>query len=524
MGSRRRFRSGKPELLFLTFVFLVLVIWSWEFLGLTRALQISIATNPGSFLSRTWPPDFSNSQSVIELLIETLVMAAAGTVLGTLMGLGLASLAAKNSGFVVLRQLSRFLIVFFRSIPDLVLAMVLVALVGLGPGAGTLALAFGSIGMIGRLMTQAIEDIDSNIERSSRAIGAGKASTFTIGVLPQITPALIAAFLYRLDINLRSATVLGLVGAGGIGLLLRASLGSLDYRSALAIIVFIFVLVLVIETVSIRIRNLIFTPSSEARQSGAPRSGTWWAGVTGLAVFTALTVSGLGLVTQSIGKTLTRLSEFAATVRAFLAPDFVTQFESIAQGALETIALALVATFLGVFIGLPVGIAAARNSGHWLVTYLIGRGFLLIKRGLPTLVIALIFVAWLGLGPLPGVLALALGTGGILAKFIADTIEEADVSKVRSLSSVGATKAQIFVSGILPQVSPALLGHILYSLDLNIRYSAIVGIVGGGGLGTLVISSVRLLDYGTTSAIVLIIFAMLVVVELISGKVRSWIR
>ena len=111
-----------------------------------------------------------------------------------------------------------------------------------------------------------------------------------------------------------------------------------------------------------------------------------------------------------------------------------------------------------------------------------------------------------------------------MAKFIADTIEEADVSKVKSLSSVGATKAQIFVSGILPQVSPALLGHILYSLDLNIRYSAIVGIVGGGGLGTLVISSVRLLDYGTTSAIVLIIFAMLVVVELISGKVRSWIR
>lgn len=517
-------RNGKAELLTMALMFLVLVIWSWQYLGLSSAISTSVTTNPGSFFARTWPPDFSNWQAIIELILETLVMAAAGTVLGTLMGLGLAMLASANSGFRVLRQVSRVVIVFFRSIPDLVLAMILVALVGLGPGAGALALAFGSIGMIGRLMTQAIEDIDPKIEATAKASGAGRLATFASGILPQIIPALVAAFLYRLDINLRSGTVLGLVGAGGVGILLRASLGALDYRSAFAIILLIFVIVLLIETISVKTRELVFSPNSIARAGGQRRGVSWWVGLVGSLSLGALVLVGFGYIAESIGSTLGRLPEFLETAVALLSPDFVSQFDAILLGTVETISLALVATFLGLFIGVPVGIAAARNSSRFWVAFLLGRGFLLLKRGLPTLVIALIFVAWLGLGPLPGVLALAIGTGGILAKFIADSLEEADSTRVRSLESVGASQTQLFVAAVIPQVSPAVLGHLMYSLDLNLRYSTVVGIVGGGGLGTLVISSVRLLDYGTTSAIVVVIFSLLVIVELISGKVRSWIR
>lgn len=516
-------RHGKVELLTLVLVFVVLVVWSWEYLGLSSDLASTAASNPGSFFQRTWPPDFSNWQSVLELLLETLVMAAAGTALGTSMGLGLATLAARTSGFIVLRQISRFLIVFFRSIPDLVLAMILVAMVGLGPGAGALALALGSIGMIGRLMTQAIEDVGGDIVRTAKSTGASRLSVFVSGVMPQIIAPLVAATLYRLDINLRSGTVLGLVGAGGIGLLLRSSLGSLDYQSVFAIIILIFVMVVVIETISIRVRAALFSPKADLGAGLNDRSFTWWAGLVGGILLALLVIVGFGHIFQSIAKTLGRIPEFAETVSAFLSPDFVSQWDGILVGTIETMALAIVATFLGLFIGLPVGIAAARNSSKSWVAFLLGRGFLLAKRGLPTLVIALIFVAWLGLGPLTGVLALAIGTGGILAKFVADTIEEADASKVRSLESVGANRLQLFMAGILPQVSPAILGHIMYSLDLNVRYSTIVGIVGGGGLGTIIVSSVRLMDYGTTSAIVLVIFAVLVAIELLTTRVRSLI-
>mgnify|MGYP002654426447 CR=1 FL=1 len=515
------FQPGKLAVGLVFSTFLLLVFWSWSFLELSLS-EVGLGfSRTGSFLARLWPGEYSNSETLLSLGFETFVMATVGTTLGLILGLGFAFLAANNTGFSKwISAVARFVIVFFRSIPDLVLAVVLVALVGIGPAAGALALGLGSIGMVGRVSTHALEDSKINPVLALRSLGAGRSQVLVSGFIPQITPALIALFLYRLDINFRAASLMGLVGAGGIGILLKINLGTLNYQAAFAVIVFIFVTVGLLELLSINLRRLLLGNRSAA---GRRFFEVW---------FVRLVLVAFGLIlafgTLSYGANLltafSRFEVFVQIATQFVSPDFFTRFDLIAEGLLETIAISSVGTFLGMFVGIPIGFLAAKNMALGKVPYFLARGFLVIKRGFPTLIIALIFVSAIGLGPMAGILAMTIGTGGALAKFIADSLEEAPMKPVQAIASNGASRFQQIAAGILPQVSPSLIGHIAYSLDMNIRYAAVLGIVGAGGIGTVVLASMKSLDYQTTSASILVLLALLVVVDRTSSFIRRKLK
>ncbi len=182
-------------------------------------------------IRRATPPDFSKLPDVAWPALETIDIAIFGTISGICLALPLAVLAATNvTPSRALYYASRAIIGFTRAVPDLVWALFFVTAVGLGPFPGGLALAVHSIGMLGRLFAETIENMDMAPIDALSLTGANRMQVFTHGVVPSVLPALTGIGLYRLDENIRSSLVLGFVGAGGIGFELLTAMNLFQYR------------------------------------------------------------------------------------------------------------------------------------------------------------------------------------------------------------------------------------------------------------------------------------------------------
>jgi phosphonate transport system permease protein len=202
-------------------------------------------------IRRATPPDFSKLPDAMWPALETVDIALFGTVAGIIMAVPLSILAASNvTPARWLYYLSRGIIGFTRAVPDLVWALLFVTAVGLGPFPGGLALAVHSIGMLGRLFAETIENMDMAPIDALSLTGATRLQVFTHGVLPSVLPALTGIGLYRLDENIRSSLVLGFVGAGGIGFQLLTAMNLFQYREVSLLLIVVFVLVLAAERLS----------------------------------------------------------------------------------------------------------------------------------------------------------------------------------------------------------------------------------------------------------------------------------
>ncbi|MCT1479030.1 phosphonate ABC transporter, permease protein PhnE [Microbacterium sp. p3-SID336] len=209
--------------------------------------------------ARFWPPSFGSYDAgvMIEAMRETVAIALAATVLTLLPSLLLGSLAARNvAPHPATRGTARLLLVGIRGIPELILAIVLVVITGLGAQAGVIALAIGGIGLLGKLIADSLEEVDRGPERALRAVGATRVQTYAAATVPQGARALIGHSFYMLDTNIRAATILGIVGGGGVGYyLLNASQGS-RYETVTAIVLMILVTVLAVEGLAMWMRKV----------------------------------------------------------------------------------------------------------------------------------------------------------------------------------------------------------------------------------------------------------------------------
>lgn len=208
-------------------------------------------------LGRMVPPKWGYITQLWWPLWETLNIATIGTLLAVLMAVPVAFLAARNTtpSEVFVRPIALFVIVSSRSINSLIWALLLVSIIGPGPLAGTIAIGIRSIGFVAKLMYEAIEEIDASQVEAITATGASGPQTLVYGIWPQILPAFAGVCVFRWDINIRESTVLGLVGAGGIGLNLQASLNVLAWPQVTLIFLVILASVVVSEWVSARVRH-----------------------------------------------------------------------------------------------------------------------------------------------------------------------------------------------------------------------------------------------------------------------------
>jgi phosphonate transport system permease protein len=234
----------------------------------------------------------------------------------------------------------------------------------------------------------------------------------------------------------------------------------------------------------------------------------WWS-----AVGTQLSVSGLVAGLPWVGDFLERM----------LPPNFAFM-QKLVKPAIETVQIALWGTLLGVVLALPVCFFAARNLSPHAGIFHALRQVLNVMRGINEIILALIFVAAVGLGPFAGVLAIAIHGAGMLGKFFAEAIEEIDEGPLDALRAAGAGTLQRIVFGVLPQVLPAWIGVVLYRFETNIRVSTVLGMVGAGGIGFELISSMKLFAYEDTAACVLVILILVLAADLISSKLRAMIR
>ncbi len=243
------------------------VLWSFQGAGWSFSALMSGGPAMADFLYRTWPPSLERLPQLSKALVETFQMALAGTIIGVVVSLPLAIVAAKSltRQTVVSRVFytaSRLLIAFFRTVPDLVWALVFVITVGLGPFAGTLAIAIDTIGFCGRFFAESMEDVEKGPSEALTAAGAGRFDTIFCAVVPAAMPSFITTALFALEKATRSSVVLGLVGAGGIGIELKVAMDFFDYQLAMTIILMIFVLVLLVERLGSIARSRILEGSS----------------------------------------------------------------------------------------------------------------------------------------------------------------------------------------------------------------------------------------------------------------------
>lgn len=210
-------------------------------------------------------------------------------------------------------------------------------------------------------------------------------------------------------------------------------------------------------------------------------------------------------------------------VIGFLQPDFTSRWRDISAGLIESLTMTLTATVVGVAISVPIGIGAARNlAPRWV--YLVCRSIIAVSRSLQEIIVAIFFVAMFGFGPFAGFLTLVFGTIGFLSKLLAEDIEDIDESQAEAVRSTGASWLQLINYAIQPQVMPRLIGLSLYRLDINFRESAVIGIVGAGGIGATLNTAIDRYEYDSAGAILLIIIALVLVAEYSSSYLRKFLQ
>ena len=238
-----------------------LFVWCWQLMTQdTIWAFVSDAPRQAADIgSRMVPPRWEYLPELMVPLWDTLNIATLGTIAGVAMAVPVAFLAARNTtpSATLLRPVALFIIVASRSINALIWALLLVAIIGPGILAGIIAIALRSIGFVGKLLYEAIEETDARQVEAIEATGASAGQVLTYGIVPQIMPAFWGITVFRWDINIRESTILGLVGAGGIGLKLESSLNVLAWGQVTVILLLILATVVLSEWVSARVRHAI---------------------------------------------------------------------------------------------------------------------------------------------------------------------------------------------------------------------------------------------------------------------------
>jgi phosphonate transport system permease protein len=425
---------------------------------------------------------------------------------------------------VLVRNSARGLVIVSRAVPTLVFAVIFVRLFGLGPLAGGLAIAFHSVGMIAKLLTDAVEEANPLPSRAVRATGARSLQVTVATVWPQIVPTLVSVVLYRLDINIRASAILGIVGAGGIGVALQTAMGSLQYRRAAGIIVIIIALILVLELVSVTLRRSLGRRPANSDVAAASsrledpawdrrRGGKAGLGLAALALFL--------FAVYDLGFNWERLRDALPAVQTMLSTSWPPAFSSaVFNGVFESLLLAGTGTVIGTVFGLVLALLTADGIAPVRALAPMLRVFVVVVRGIPDLVYALLFVAALGLGPFAGLMAMIISCTALAAKFFTDGLEQVDPTAHEAMLAVGASRSQAFIAGTWPQFVPAFVASTLFVVDLALRESIVLGVVGAGGIGFILAESVATLHYDVTSAILIAIVAVVVAIEAVSRFVR----
>jgi phosphonate transport system permease protein len=208
-------------------------------------------------------------------------------------------------------------------------------------------------------------------------------------------------------------------------------------------------------------------------------------------------------------------------LQLWLGAEVTVSMPRVVPYLVETLQMAIVGTLGGILLSIPFGLLAARNTTPHPWVYQVTRMLLNINRSIPDIIFALIFVAAVGLGPFGGVLALAVGSVGSLAKLYAESIEQIDPQQVQAVRATGAGSMQLFIYGVAPQAMPLVVSYSLLLFEHNVRSATILGLVGAGGVGFILTKYINLFQYANLMGALILVVMMVIVIDRVSDYLRK---
>lgn len=250
-------------------------------------------------------------------------------------------------------------------------------------------------------------------------------------------------------------------------------------------------------------------------------SSDLWRKVLWIGFFIYLFI-GIGSVDVNWQRAYEGLERGWRFIDGFLRPDFISRWKDIYNGILESLTMTMTSTLVGIVLSIPFGLGAARNISPKPI-YLFCRSFIALSRSMQEIIVAIFLVALFGFGAFAGFLTLTYATIGFLGKLLAEEIEAIDARQLEAIIATGASWLQRVHTAIWPQIMPRMIGLSFYRFDINFRESAVIGIVGAGGIGATLNTAIDRYEYDSAGAVLLVIIFIVMACEYFSGWIRKWV-
>jgi len=546
-----------------------LLLWG---MGIAIAIPLAVAQtgiltepwfNPGGlpllwrFLQASWQPDLS--PAILRLTVQstwiTLAYAVCGTVLSLVLGLVGGLLASEvwwltlfphRQGISAAWLGVRAVLAVPRAIHELIWGLFLINILGLDPLVGILAIALPFGAITAKVFSEILDETPRQPLLALVHTGVPPLSAILYGLLPQAFLNLLSYSFYRFECSIRSATVLGVIGAGGLGYQIFLSLQSLRYPQLWTFFLALFILNGSVDLTSAWMRRRLGCASRLdlnlrcwRPQRPSYRRDPWLLGIgVGVGILIPLCFGFVGADYARLRdpQTLVRLGDI---LQQSWPPELGISWLELGELAGQTLAMSILAIAMATLGGILLSFPAALNlwvpggllnphrnhNGFWAWAWLLAtRLLLLISRAIPAPIWALVFLFILFPGILPGAIALGLHNLGILGRLMAEVVENLRPAPLEALKAQGSSNSAIFLYGILPASLPQFLAYSLYRWEVCMRETVIVGLVGAGGLGRLIAEQLSSFDYPglmvSLGCLVLLTWG----VDGISGMVRRSLR
>ncbi|MBW4640892.1 MAG: ABC transporter permease subunit [Gloeocapsa sp. UFS-A4-WI-NPMV-4B04] len=541
-------------------LFVAAVIWSLHESGLFERDLVNVGgwTLVMRFLIAATRPelDVEFLQLTLEATLQTLAYGVCGTAFSLIFGLvgGILSSEVWWQSISLVKFPTPWLVVrFFLAIPraihELIWGLFFINIFGLDPLVAVLAIAIPFGAITAKVFSEILDETPRQPLMALLNSGVSPLNAFVYSLIPQSFPNLLSYAFYRFECSIRSAAVLGIIGAGGLGYQILLSLQSLRYEEMWTFLIALVLLSGSTDFWSAMLRRSIGAPSRLDLNLHLSKPKSTLQNTQTLAIHLlqgdrlvkVSLFAAIGLLIFSfwyVNADFTKLSSpqtfdlLIGVIQDSFPPD-ITKFYQLFTLSAQTLAMSILAIAIAGIGGILLSFPAANNlllpedNSHslWGITVLVFTRFLLLfTRAIPAPIWALIFLFVLFPGILPGAIALAIHNLGILGRLMAEVIENLDQRPLRSLQALGATNSQIFLYGILPRTLSRFVAYILYRWEVCIRATVIVGLVGAGGLGRLLTEQLSSFDYKGLVSTLICFICLTFLVDLISATVRRSLR
>lgn len=505
-------RAGRKRLLWAA-VFCAMFLAAWRFTDCSLTQFWLRRGHLGDIVSAMFPPDWSFAARILWPLLATVQMSVTGTALGAFLALLLAPLCAQVLPVPRLaRGFLRFFVQVLRSFPTLILALLATFLFGLGTFSGTVAITLYTFAIMTRLTYEDIENAELAPYQALCAMGTTPGKAYVRAIVPGILPAFSANGLYLLEANVRHSSILGYVGAGGIGLLLNEKISWREYSKVGMILCLLFLTVCAIEALSDELAQVVREERTLGK--GGRRA--------------LLCAGGLLLLLCTCSLQLPDFSHTSVrAVKAMLTglthPDWAFFFQTGSSGLgyllLETVCIALVGTCVGAALAVPLAFLGTSRLMPKPVAMAF-RGVVAAIRSVPFFIYGLIFIRVSGPGAFAGVMTLGMCSVGLLSKRFTEAIDALDFRAYHALEAMGVPRLLRIRYAVLPQLAPPFASAVLYRFDVNIREASVLGLVGAGGIGAPLVFAMNHYAWNEAGAIALGLVLLVWLIDRLSAALR----